>query len=370
MTLEPRLVARTPCAVQGLAWAPDGARLAVCGGHLYGGGFLHLLDHDLSPRAGLADRSLLDALTHDDDGPPHAVILSALCWDDAGQALLAAACGYKWHHRPPILFDVTGDVPRVAPLAPPPDDDDRPPEGHATGCWLHRGRIVLRRRTTELAPALTVLADPATAGLHADERRTALQNARLAIVRDVAHAAKNLANVSIARGLRPDGSLDVRPLPNPHGLVRLDLSRETAPHLTPLDPSPPLQALVRDPAGAALYAGRRDRTLLAFTLAGDDLAADGAFEHPKGSGADAGPVVAGVTALCFLADGATLVSADHAGAVHFWRDRRRIATAQIPGGQSPRALAADPARPRVVVGCKSGRGGADPGAVFVVDAPA
>lgn len=358
-SLAPVHLLDTPHACYGAAWSPGGERLAVSGGFLYGQGFLRVLDAAGHLRGGFAGDELARTL-----------ILSALCWDDAGSVLLAAACSYKWHAHPPILFEVDGDAGlRVRPLADEPDDDDDDADDpwamddHATGCWLHCGRIVLRGPSTWLRGGLLARAVPAAQGLHADERRSALHNARLAVIDGVVYSAKNRANVHLADGT------GTRPLVNPHGLAHLELDDpDASPGLTPRADESTLQALARDPAGEHLFGGLRDRTLVRWRVRGRGVVErEHTWQHPRGASSGEGLVVRGVTALCCLPDGRTLVSADHAGALHFWRGDERVATAQIPGPYSPRSLAAHPRAPWLAVGCKSGRGGYHSGAVFRID---
>ncbi len=360
----------TPHACYGAAWAPDGERLAVCGGFLYGQGFVHVLDADGRIYAGLTGAELVaEVKAPGPRGFNDEVILSSVCWDDAGSALLAAACGYKWHARPPILFGFDRDTGlRARPIVDDDDDDDddddaAPVNAYRTGCWLHRGRIVLRGPTTWLRDTLAVRADPAARGLHADEPRSSLQNARLTVIDDIVYTAKNQARVYTS-----DGS-GLRQVVNPHGLAHLDLlAADATTGLTPHPPEQVVQALVRDRAGAHIFGGLNDRTIVRWrVLARGVVERDATWEHPRGATSGEGLVVRGVTALCCLADGHTLISADHAGAVHAWRDARLVATAQIPGGCSPRSLAAHPSELSVAVGCKSGRGGYHNGAVFRVD---
>lgn len=366
-----RLLQATPHAAYGAAWSPDGTRLAVCGGFLYGGGFLRVLDGARRTCSELSGKSLLIALGDAPETAGVGVILSSLCWDDAGGVLLASACSYKWDARPPLLFDFDGDSGLSVRGAPGAGAEGSwNVDGHATGCWLHRGRTVLRSATQELSQCLTVIASPLTEGLHACERRSALQNARLAVIDDVVYSPKNMRRVYSDSGTGPPltATSEWRLVLDPHGLAHVDLAASGAsPGLAPLPYGERVYAVVRDPRSAVIFGGLSDCTIVCWNvLARGVVERAGSWVHPRGADPRDGILVRGITALCFLSDGETLVSADRAGAVRLWRGGKLVASAQIPDGYSPRSLAAHPTAPRVAVGCKSPRHGYLPGAVFLV----
>lgn len=354
----------TPHPVYGLQWSADGERLALCGGFLYGGGFVGLADRSgqlltLRDQASLTAEPLLDGAD---------VILSSVCIDDRGRWLLAAACSYKWDARGPLLFRIDGDRLELvaAPELTEEEDDDAYHSGHATGAWLHRGRMLVRYRARELAEAL--LTWPAPEELHADESRAHLCNARITIADDVVWIAKNLLHVYSSAGTGPPmvpGS-DARLIYNPHGLASLDLRDPSASlRLQPLDHDERCTAIVRDRAGARIFTGLADHRIVEWRVVDRErLERTGVWRH--GSDARNAPVVRGIQALCMLADGETLVSAELGGSIALWRDGEAVGELRLPRPWSPRALAAHPSEPWIAIGCK-GRGGYEPGTIFVYD---
>ncbi|MEZ4451537.1 MAG: hypothetical protein R3B09_18850 [Nannocystaceae bacterium] len=370
MTAIPRahLVATidTPHPVYGLHWSADGERLALSGGYLYGRGFVGLADPSgrlvtLRDHDSLAAEPLVDGAD---------LILPAVCLDDRGEWLAAAACSYKWHARGPLLFRVVDDrlVLVDAPELDEPDDA-RPLSGHATGVWLHRGRLFVRYRAPSLGEALRSWPTPTPTPIHADEARAHLTNSRITVVDDVVWIAKNLTRIYSSAGTGPPMSpgSDAFLIENPHGLAALDLRDPGAAlRLTATDVEARCTALVRDRAGARLFAGLDDHRIVEWRVdARGEIAQGRAWTHPPGP-REGAVIVRGIQGLCGLADGETLVSAAHGGGVALWRDGAAIGGFELPPPWSPRTIAAHPRAPWLAIGCK-GASGHRPGAVLLYD---
>ncbi|MEZ4381140.1 MAG: hypothetical protein R3A79_07315 [Nannocystaceae bacterium] len=354
----------TPHPVYGLQWTADGERLAFAGGFFYGGGFVGLCDRQ-GRITTLRDQASLEQEEGLADAP---LVLSSLCVDDSGEWLLAAACGYKWDERGPLLFRVVGGelVLHAAPELPEDADGGTGVE-RATGAWIHRGQLVVRYVATRTRDVL--LRFPGPEGIHADAARSSLCSSRVAVVDDVAWATHNQIHrySQAGAGAPMTAGSDLRLVLNPHGIVALDLrapAAEATHHA--VERTDRGQAIVCSRGGGALWTGLADRQIVEWELRGrTGLAPRRAWRH-SAQGSRGAPVARGIQALCQLADGVTLVSADASGSVALWRDGAPVATFVLPSPWSPRCLAAHPSAPVLAIGCK-GSAGFEPGAVLLYD---
>lgn len=373
--MKPIAVIDAPHPAYGAQWSAAGDRLAFSGGFLYGGGYLGLADAEgrrlaLADEAGIAAAIAAHAPDEDEGeglGMSARVILPALCVDDRGEWILAAACSYKWHARGPLLFRIREGAIELA-LAPslPEDEDGCYLVDRAGGAWIHRGEILVRYLAGRVDDALQRF--PAPPGLGADPARSALCSARIAVIDDVAWAAKNQRGIYSRRGagapMTPGSDLHLNL--EPHGLVAFDLRDGGEPRLHATERDERSQALVRDLAGERLYAGLGDGRIVEWRIVGRDrLERVRSWAHPGGDGRG-GPIARGIQALACLADGETLASAAAPGTIALWRGGARIADFALPVPWSPRGLAAHPSAPLLAVACK-GRTGYEAGAVLLYD---
>jgi hypothetical protein len=346
----------TPHPVYGIEWASDGESFAFAGGHLYGKGFLGLASAEGEP--------IVPPWTN--RGRPQRLILSNVAFARAGsrELIVAAAAGYKWHGRGPLVFERCAKGLRLID-APRLIDEDLQHD-QAIGVAVHRGRLHVHHRAKSLAGSLAVHRCRAD-GLEADELALARHDARIAVIGDRLWIAKQRKNVYSIAGtgapLVPGSDIQLIEDGNPHGVAGWDLDDLAAPpEWIDLPVEWRLNTMVRDPAGERLWLGLGDHGLAKVDLATRRFERVG--ELARGSGSDP-PVVRGVLALAFTPDG-LLIAAEHAGAIGWGRDGEWEATLQLPRGLAARSLAIDPSGARLAIGCKHGGNGYEPGAVLLL----
>ncbi|MCB9634089.1 MAG: hypothetical protein H6721_18365 [Sandaracinus sp.] len=157
MTESPHLtwdcapVERWSSTPYGLAFSPDGRRLAVGFGSWYGHGGLSLLE-----------LSTFEATTHGFGGPPptedarvaedddlhlQPLTVSGVAFAEDGRHLVASAWGSKQRGGGGFLFEVASSLRLRACFALPPDPEHELRDRCPTGVCIHAGELILRCNT-------------------------------------------------------------------------------------------------------------------------------------------------------------------------------------------------------------------------------
>jgi len=317
-----------PNTVHALTFSPDGALFAFASGHEEGQG-----------RIGCIDESGKVRWTHDDER----ITYHGLCFDQSGRHLIAAGFTpfHLWH--PVHLFTIDSPEPEA-----PSEGEElspltvaRPVRAlHAPSALLHDGALVTHCTCRPLGRALNFL--PFPKGFVESHSPQHLTSARVIVAEGALvtcapdtpgespeHASQPSRAILLARRDKK-GALAMRQVVHPHQ------GRVTT--------------LLMAPTGDTLVTGGEDGTIAFWNVTkenGDlpDLSLL-ALHHVH---------IAAIEAMCFLPGAGVVITVDRDGYMVLWRDHRVRFVVQIPN-LSPKALAAHPREPRILLGGRSADG--------------